>query len=981
MFARATDTALEKSRSVPHSPSITAPQRGLLDRREELAVLVRLGERLSDGVSSLVCIEGAGGMGKTSLLNAWIAGARDRGLRVARASGSSEPQGRHPWFVARQLFDSLLAALSPTDRRALQESAAAQVLFTLFGAEGRTGGDGAEMLCEMIAHDLYELIVRACETGPLALVLDDLSWADKASLRWMRYLASRMDGLPLMLVTTRRCGDGHDIAPVMDELAIQPGAVTLELSPLSSDSVRRLVQDRLGAHADEQFCAACHEACAGNPLLLNELLRILRKKAVQPSAAQAGRVAELNECVVEKTIAVRLARQSKAVMAMSRALAVLGDGTQLSVVAALAGLAPFQAHEAVREMRCMGVLAEEEHPCFTQPLVRSAIFRTMGPGQLAAEHTRAARLLSGQGASSEKIARHLMLTQPTGDEWRIAVLRDAARTAANRGAVTDSACYLRQALMEDPAPQAKVCLLKELATIELLENPAASAYHFQQELLLRQDGSGRAAAVGGLAAALSNAGRSQEAVMVLRQALAELGASPEDGERRMRLEAQLVMAAWQDVRSVAMGTELVEARSDRPLHGDTPGERAWLALRALHAQSGHDTAEHARALVGRALRHGMELEGAMGWFYPPLLHVLVAADDPETAAGWIQRMADHAARRGSGPLSALASFGMAIVAWHSGHVQEGLSHARALLDVVAKASPERPSHPPLAAVANLLLDLGAVDMAHDMLRTYATGCPSDSWGRAAYLLAHGRLRLEHGDPNAAVAALLECGRYQEASPLIGPMAIRWRSYAALAYSAAGDRASAIGMANRDLELSRRWGTHKAIGISLRTLGTVTGGQRGLELLSDAVDALEQSPARVELAYTLNEFGAACQRLARQDTARSSLQRALALAEECSASCLADRVRGTLRLVGGRLRKAGASGARLLTPSEHRVAELAAQGQTNREISEALFVTRRTVEVHLTSAYRKLEISGRSELAFVLAQLATPGRRGGQLPVH
>ncbi|MGW2326889.1 ATP-binding protein [Streptomyces sp. NPDC001700] len=980
LTARPTDTiSPETSRPAPYSPATTTLQYELLDRREELAVLGRLTERLPDRVSSLVCIEGAGGIGKTSLLNAWIAGARDRGLLVARAHGIESREHR-PWTVARQLFDSLLAALSDADRRVLQERPAAQALLARSGEECRASGDDAEVSCE-IGDDLYEVIVNACEMGPLALVLDDATWADQMSLSWFRCLASRIDGLPVMLVTTRRCGGGHESAPMLDELALQPGAITLELSSLSPGSVRRLVQDRMGGRADEQFCATCHEVCEGNPLLLNELLRVLVRNGVRPDAAQAGRVAELNERVLEKTIAMRLARQSTAVMAMSRALAVLGDGTRLPVVAALAGLDPFRAQETVREMRCMGVLAEEELPRFTQPLVRPALFRAMTPAQLAEEHMRAARLLRDQGESSERVAHHLMLTQPNGDEWRIAVLQDAARRAAARGAPATSARYLRQALTESPAPQAEVSLRSELATIEMLDNPTAAAYHFQQELLLRQDAHGRAATVSGLAVSLCTTRRTQEAITALRQVLAELGESPEDDEWRLRLEAHLVMTAWQDGPAASIGTELVEARSHRSLRGDTPGERAWLAVCALHAQAGHGTAEHARALAGRALRGGMELDGAMVRFFPPLLLSLVAADHPEMAAGWLQRMADHAARRGSGRLSAMASFGLTTVAWHSGRVEEGLGHARALLDVVGRETPERPALPSFAAVANLLLDLGATDMAQDMLQTHPTdSLVSDAWARSAYLLAHGRLRLEQGDPGAALAALLECGRYQEAGPVITPAAARWRSYAALAYAAAGDRTSAIDMANRDLDLSRRWGTHKAIGVSLRTLGTVTGGQRGLEFLSQAVDMLEHSPARVELAYTLNEFGAACQRLARRDAARSSLERALVVAEECSASCLADRVRVTLPLVGGRLRAARPSDARRLTPSERRVAELAAQGRTNREISEALFVTRRTVEIHLTSAYRKLEISGRPELAFALAQSATPARRESALPM-
>jgi DNA-binding NarL/FixJ family response regulator len=202
-----------------------------------------------------------------------------------------------------------------------------------------------------------------------------------------------------------------------------------------------------------------------------------------------------------------------------------------------------------------------------------------------------------------------------------------------------------------------------------------------------------------------------------------------------------------------------------------------------------------------------------------------------------------------------------------------------------------------------------------------------------------------------------------------PAFMAWRSQAALALLAGGEREEAGRLAGEELELARAWGAPRALGAALRAAGLVAGGREGLALLTEAVEALAASTAKLEHAKARTELGAALRRANRRAQAREQLRRAVELATICGAAPLAARAETELLATGARPRRIALSGVESLTPSERRVAEMAAKGPTNREIAQALFVTPKTVEVHLSSAYRKLGISSRAQLSAALAEPA------------
>jgi DNA-binding CsgD family transcriptional regulator len=240
--------------------------------------------------------------------------------------------------------------------------------------------------------------------------------------------------------------------------------------------------------------------------------------------------------------------------------------------------------------------------------------------------------------------------------------------------------------------------------------------------------------------------------------------------------------------------------------------------------------------------------------------------------------------------------------------------------------------------------------------------------------ARGCLRAATGDHEAAVTDLLGLGAVATSWGIVNPAAIPWRSAAALSHSALGDSAAARRLAGEEIGLARRWGAAREIGVALRAAGLAEGGERGIELLTEAVIVLRGSTARLELARALLDLGAAHRRAGARGTARDLLRESLDLAHGLGGHALAGRARDELVAAGGRPRRDAIRGRDSLTPSELRVAELAAAGRTNRQIAQALFVTQRTVENHLTSTYAKLGITARPELGAALS--GTPPAASG-----
>jgi DNA-binding CsgD family transcriptional regulator len=199
----------------------------------------------------------------------------------------------------------------------------------------------------------------------------------------------------------------------------------------------------------------------------------------------------------------------------------------------------------------------------------------------------------------------------------------------------------------------------------------------------------------------------------------------------------------------------------------------------------------------------------------------------------------------------------------------------------------------------------------------------------------------------------------------------WRVWTTVALARLGRRDEARALADETIGIARDWGARWTLGCALRVAGLAEGGPRGIELLHESVRLLDGSTARLEHARALVDLGAALRRAGRTRDARAILARAVDLTDRLAARLLLDRAAAELRAAGARPRRRHLVGRDALTPSELRVASLAAGGRTNREVAQMLFVTPKAVEFHLANAYQKLGIASRQDLAVAL-QPATPG---------
>jgi DNA-binding CsgD family transcriptional regulator len=232
---------------------------------------------------------------------------------------------------------------------------------------------------------------------------------------------------------------------------------------------------------------------------------------------------------------------------------------------------------------------------------------------------------------------------------------------------------------------------------------------------------------------------------------------------------------------------------------------------------------------------------------------------------------------------------------------------------------------------------------------------------AVFRHAEGTAQLAQGKFSEAAATLTAMGEICEANGIRSPVAFPWRSSLALALAGTERHEEALELARTELRLAERCDVDRARGVAMRALGLLEGGPAGLQRLEAAVQALERSPARLERGWACYELGGALRRANRRREARPPLDRALDIALACGAQLLARRAREQLAALGARPRSVMLTGVESLTPSERRVSRLAAEGLKNTEIAQALFVSLKTVETHLRSSYRKLDIASRGEL--------------------
>ena len=943
----------------------------LLERDHELQTLEAQLAAAAAGAGGLVIVEGAAGIGKTELLSELTRRAEAAGTRVLLGR-SSELERDLGFGIVHQLFEPVLRKLGPETRvevLAGPAGVAAQALGLAF-AESDPAHPPASAGDEFsVLNGLYWLTANLAELGPLLIVVDDAQVCDRPSARWLGYLGRRVGDLRGLLVLCTRPAEPGDHRDAVEAVAGEPGTVHLTLGPLGPQSISELLSREYPEPPDPAFTAACHTATGGNPFLAAELIRAAAEAEIAPTAGAARRILDMTPETIGRTLSRRLDRLPPQSLALARAVAVLGTRIELRHAAALARLDIADAGEAADRLTAAHVLAPARPLDFLHPIVAGVVREQIPAGERALAHARAARLLADDGASAERVALHLLSSEPAGDEWVVATLREAAAGASPETAVG----FLRRALAE-PAPAGlRGELLLELGELETLAfEPLETAMaHLREGLAATENPAARARAALALSGALLDAGDPAAALEVILAPvakLAQIDPPPGSDDHELWLRGEAMRLTCEDLLGHPPDTAAFARLRDLAGEGSTPGERVLLANLAYDGLVVGTSATEAAALALRAIEGDRLLEERLYFDHHVATWTLEYADDLEAAARSARAALEETRRRGSVGEHIFALTVHGVVANRRGALRDAEADARTALHLAAEhgLSPDVVSFT-WALLIDVLTDRGEYADADAAVSTcgFSADEPA-SPVRAFYFHARGRLRSARGRVDEALADFAVAGRMMRDQSLDHPAFYPWRSSTALLLHARGETEAARELVAEELEPARRWGAARALGATLRAAGVVHGGERGIDLLQESATVLSGSAAELERARTLVELGSALRRRKRRAQAKDPLLQGLDLAHRCGALPLEERAREELVVLGARPRRALLSGVESLTAAELRVAKLAAEGHRNREIAQTLFVSLPTVEKHLSATYRKLDVTSRDELPRALA---------------
>jgi DNA-binding CsgD family transcriptional regulator len=941
----------------PTEYEATASHGLLLERADALALVAGALDGLDAGHGSVVALDGPFGSGKSAVMEAAARLARDRGFELLSARGR-ELERDLELGVALQLFESRVAGARGAERERLLKGPAhaALPLFDAGPAAGESQAAGS------LVHGLYRLAANLAADRPLVLAIDDVDMSDAATLRFLLYLVGRLEPLPVVVVLGLGSAVVAVAADLLEEVLAHPATRRYRVAPLSPGGTTSWLRDSFFPDASDGFCAAVHESTGGVPWLVGELSRELASAGVAPTAGL-----ELVQGAAPEPVAATVMRRARAIdpgaASLLEAAAVLGPGAQLRHAAALAGLERQRAAELLDALAAIGVLAADERLTFAQPVLAAAVHAALPAGERSEAHLAAARALMDDDAQAEAVAAHLLLSGNGGGDWVTPVLRTAAARALAAGAADRSVELLERARQEPPPREQRAHVLLEL---------------------------GRAQAVAGVPEAL---GRLAEAIEQLPSSGDRAGTALETGRILLAL-GRLTEAgaafdlglryadeAGGDTGGLLRAASITAARLQRgragkpaapglvaPERGDSPTSRALLSQLALDAALRGDPHERVRELATRALARGALLEddGAEGIVYYLATAALTLAEDLQMAEMALAAAVDDARSRGSALALATASHFLSFAVLRRGRLPAAAEAARAAIEG-ARHGWRLGLGSAHVVLAGALTEAGDLKAAQREIELAEQLTHADAASRVAHYGGRGQLHLAGGRPAQAFADFMACGEILVGAGAPNPAVLPWRSGGARALAALGDHTEARRYADEELALAETFGAPGAKGRALRTIGALAGGKRSIEPLEAAVACLEESQTALERARALVDLGSALRRARQARDAREPLRRGLDLAQRCGSAELTERAMREVTAAGARPRRTALHGLEALTPRELQTAGLAAEGKSNREIAEALFVTVKTVEWHLKHSYGKLGIRSRRELAEALGR--------------
>jgi len=927
---------------------------GLLEREREMDGLRAALAEVRAGNGRAVAVEAGAGLGKTRLLQEARRIGDETGLNVLFAR-ATELERDFPFALVRQLFEQELATLPPEEHQAMLEGAtAARAALGLEPGPGETDDPFA------VLHGLYWVTAALAERKPLMLTIDDAHWADSGSLDYLGFMLPRLEELPVLVVMAVR-PDEAGASPSLGRILLDPHVQHLNPKPLSPEATTTLLAQELEQQPDPAFATACHEVSGGNPFLLCELARNLAAQGIEPTIEQAELVREQVPDRVGQMVLSRIARLPDEATALARSLAVLGDGSDLSLLAAMDGSDPESALTAADQLRASAILDGGGSPRFLHPLVRNAIYADLSVGERSRAHARAAALLRERGASPERVGTQLLATETQGERATVEALLEAGNQALGSGAPRSAIAYLSRALQEPPPTDLRVEVLDPLLTAisraaDQAAFAAAEAEIFEE---WSRDPSLRRRWGIQLTMMMAFTGRFEEAGAMLQEAV-EAAVSEGDVESAYQLQAQLstLAAIVPSIPEVA----LADHRSE--IEPDSPTGRLVAAMEARAAVAG-GTASQTIDAAKRALGNEASIFAEEPELTAAVLAVmaLVATDEIESARSGVERALAIAEERGATPELSRARYLSGFVAWGEGDLVTAEADMRQAIEMAGLAGMVPLVMVYTGPLVEVLIERDELELAEAQLRAagMAEGQPPALSLAGMALFMRGHLRFERGEFEGAVEDFRVLSSEQVRSRMGLGLPASACPYTARALIALGRGEEARALADEMAAWARGFGSVSGVLHVSRAVAASRGGEEGIEALEEALCAAADSPRRLEVAHAKVDLGELLRRGGRRADARVPLREGFELARRCGAARIAKRANAELEATGEKVRRYVPIGVESLTPSERRVADLAASGMTNRQIAQSLFVTVKTVEAHLSAAYDKLDISSRRQL--------------------
>lgn len=928
------------------------PAKAVFGRTDEVAVLDRALASLRAGTGPVVVVEGEAGIGKSHLIDALRSRATAAGAMVLEGGGD-EIERHRPGRILLPIADRLGVPVAD-----------------LLNNAGADQGNRGFAVVEAVVDAVEE----AAADRPVVVVAEDLQWADELSLRGVATLARRVKPLPIALVATMRPAPRPPLLEPVLEVLHGAGARHLRLRPLDDAAVASLVASLTGAGPGPKLTARLRTT-GGNPLFVVELVRALDDEgALRVAGGMAETDAEGLPADVRETVLRRLTSMPSATVETLRLASLLGSEFLLADLACAAGESVVAVAAHLHDAVAAGVLSGEgETLSFRHDLIREAIYDDIAPAIRRDLHAAAGRALSGAGAPALQVARQFVLGSRPGDLAAVEWLERAAdeTLALDPGTAVS---LLQRAL--DLAPpvwpgrsRIQTALLEPLALSGRVDEARALA----ADVLERADGGEpEFRARRGLAAVLAAAG-DLRAASAACQAAAAVPRAPAGEARVLRVVAAsmgvLVGQPAAEVRPIVEeALEEASATSDAAL-------ACWchqgLAIVALADARYDDALRHARASREILYREPIP---AMGFLIPDIWEgtILGYLDRLDEAAVALARARERAERRGDAASLLLIHGAQAGLHFFAGRPDDAASEVEAALALASETGGEAMTLLCHALAARFALGRGELSAteehlaaAHELLAVggHLFGVDVLLWTQAAVFETQ-------GEPASALALLTrvwdetEGMRYLLQYRNFGPELVR------LARSA-GDLERASRVAAAMEEVAGRSSSVTATAAALLARGLAADDAA---VLVDAVTHYRRSPRRIELAMACEEAAAALSAAGDSDQAVQLLDEAAEIYADAGAARLLARVDAALRACGAPRRRSGPAqathGWKSLSPKEREVVVLVAEGLSNPEIGKRLFISRRTVETHLSHVFRKLGVSNRAQLAAAAATEAT-----------